>query len=1070
MQGVFGKEKVSLSSLARHHKVRVQTVTRPPSRKEVELWGKARRLINQEKKGEKKEEEAENVNQTQHVKLRIRRDSDDSMGSELTCSLPSSPDTPESVPRHSPPDTANTSTPGPLDFSRILSVSPAMDMSPVVIKSPTTSQVSIKPSLKRRRISWDLTVQTDFDQCPTAANPSPSEPSTSTQTHFIKSGDTTASLAARLASPGYRAQFLTPQAKRLCKSQIEAQSPATPQALVDLGKAVKDTSTRSHLTMLSLELHVETRQQLQADPEFDQVVAAFYRLVIEGEEERGVGGCIVVGPTGVLEQAGVTSVKVRYVNTEQDLVRHLVKLVRECDPDILGGYEVQMSSWGYLMARAAVLGTNLCPLLSRVPSSVRESKMAGLGEEGVDNPGAQYSADHTSEITLVGRNVFNIWRLLRAELALYSYTLENVAKVVLGERRPCFSTSSLTKWWRMGKTRGRVVEHYVSYLETYTNILYRLDLLSRTSELARLFGIQLFEVFSRGSQFRVESSMLRLAKPRNYVPVSPTRQQLGGQAAPEYLALLLEPESRMYTDPVVVLDFQSLYPSIMIGYNYCFTTCLGRLQHLGSPGPYEFGCTQLRVSPERLEALKNNITISPGGIVFLKASVRRGILPKMLEDILSTRVMVKQSMKKHKKDPQLQKILHSRQLGLKLIANVTYGYTSANFSGRMPCIEVGDSVVAKGREALERCIKTVESNPKWGAKVVYGDTDSVFVLLKGKSKEEAFDIGEEMAKVVTLDNPPPMKLKFEKVYLPCILQTKKRYVGYMYETRDQVKPVYDAKGIETVRRDGIPATVKILEKSIRLLFETKDVSLVKQYVTNQFRKVQAGTVCLQDLTFAKEFRGLKGYRPSACVPALELTKQAMKLDRRAVPRVGERVPYVVVYGEPGLPLIQLVRHPRTLLEQSHLRTNAHYYITKVIAPPLNRCLLLVGADCLAWFSELPRYMAAGGAEQGGRVAGGQIISQYFAARRCQACGEAAVKPLCGGCFADKGRAVILLQGQLGMIERAGEVVGRVCAVCCGAGGRDCVSLDCPVVYRRMGEEVRRSRVELLEKLLDNIKL
>ena len=46
-------------------------------------------------------------------------------------------------------------------------------------------------------------------------------------------------------------------------------------------------------------------------------------------------------------------------------------------------------------------------------------------------------------------------------------------------------------------------------------------------------------------------------------------------------------------------------------------------------------------------------------------------------------------------DIDLQKILHSRQLGLKLIANVTYGYTSASFSGRMPCVEVADSVVAK---------------------------------------------------------------------------------------------------------------------------------------------------------------------------------------------------------------------------------------------------------------------------------------------------------------------------------------------------------------------------------------
>ena len=135
-------------------------------------------------------------------------------------------------------------------------------------------------------------------------------------------------------------------------------------------------------------------------------------------------------------------------------------------------------------------------------------------------------------------------------------------------------------------------------------------------------------------------------------------------------------------------------------------------------------------------------------------------------------------------------------------------------------------MVSKGRETLERCIKLIENTERWRAKVVYGDTDSVFVLLPGRTKAEAFNIGEEMAKVVTEDNPKPVKLKFEKVYLPCILQTKKRYVGYMYETRDQKDAVYDAKGIETVRRDGCPAVVKVsnsfllsfLHFLIRLLF------------------------------------------------------------------------------------------------------------------------------------------------------------------------------------------------------------------------------------------------------------
>ena len=81
----------------------------------------------------------------------------------------------------------------------------------------------------------------------------------------------------------------------------------------------------------------------------------------------------------------------------------------------------------------------------------------------------------------------------------------------------------------------------------------------------------------------------------------------------------------------------------------------------------------------------------------------------------------------------------------------------------MPCIEVADSIVRKGRETLERAIHMVNSSPEWGARVVYGDTDSLFVLLKGATKEEAFRIGKEICDRVTAENPKPVKLKFEKV-------------------------------------------------------------------------------------------------------------------------------------------------------------------------------------------------------------------------------------------------------------------------------------------------------------------
>ena len=74
---------------------------------------------------------------------------------------------------------------------------------------------------------------------------------------------------------------------------------------------------------------------------------------------------------------------------------------------------------------------------------------------------------------------------------------------------------------------------------------------------------------------------------------------------------------------------------------------------------------------------------------------------------------------------------------------------------------------------------------------------------------------------------------------------KKRYVGYMWENEAQKEPIFDAKGIETVRRDSCPAVAKVMEKSIRALFDTKDLSHVKAYLQRQWAKILAGRVSIQ---------------------------------------------------------------------------------------------------------------------------------------------------------------------------------------------------------------------------------
>ncbi|XP_014636650.1 PREDICTED: DNA polymerase zeta catalytic subunit isoform X1 [Ceratotherium simum simum] len=833
-----------------------------------------------------------------------------------------------------------------------------------------------------------------------------------------------------------------------------------------------------NLTIISVELHARTRRDLEPDPEFDPICALFYCIssdtplpdtdkteltgVIVIDKDKTVSSQDVRYQTPLLIRSGITGLEVTYAADEKALFQEIADIIKRYDPDILLGYEIQMHSWGYLLQRAAALSVDLCQMISRVPDDKMENRFATERDE--------YGSDTMSEINIVGRITLNLWRIMRNEVALTNYTFENVSFHILHQRFPLFTLRVLSDWFdnKTDLYRWKMVDHYISRVRGNLQMLERVDLIGKTSEMARLFGIQFLHVLTRGSQYRVESMMLRIAKPMNYIAVTPSVQQRSQMRAPQCIPLIMEPESRFYSNSVLVLDFQSLYPSIVIAYNYCFSTCLGHVENLGKYDEFKFGCTSLRVPPDLLYQIRHDITVSPNGIAFVKPSVRKGVLPRMLEEILKTRLMVKQSMKAYKQDRALSRMLDARQLGLKLIANVTLGYTAANFSGRMPCIEVGDSIVHKARETLERAIKLVNDTKKWGARVVYGDTDSMFVLLKGATKEQSFKIGQEIAEAVTATNPKPVKLKFEKVYLPCVLQTKKRYVGYMYETLDQKDPVFDAKGIETVRRDSCPAVSKILERSLKLLFETRDISLIKQYVQRQCMKLLEGKASIQDFIFAKEYRGSFSYKPGSCVPALELTRKMLTYDRRSEPRVGERVPYVIIYGAPGVPLIQLVRRPVELLQDPTLRLNATYYITKQILPPLARIFSLIGIDVFNWYHELPRIQKVTSfsrSEPGGRKG---TISQYFTTLHCPVCDDLTQHGICSKCRSQPQHVAVILNQEIRELERKQEQLVKICKNCTGCFDRHipCVSLNCPVLFKLSRVNRELSKAPYLRQLLD----
>uniref|UniRef100_A0A2S2N579 DNA-directed DNA polymerase n=1 Tax=bird metagenome TaxID=1833763 RepID=A0A2S2N579_9ZZZZ len=169
-------------------------------------------------------------------------------------------------------------------------------------------------------------------------------------------------------------------------------------------------------------------------------------------------------------------------------------------------------------------------------------------------------------------------------------------------------------------------------------------------------------------------------------------------------ATVIEPLKGYYDAPIATLDFSSLYPSIMIAHNLCYTTLLppGGAQKHGL-GPQDFIRT-------------------PTGQLFVTPRVRRGVLPRVLEGLLAARSRVKAALAEEQ-DPERRQVLDGRQLALKVSANSIYGFTGAQ-AGRLPCLEISQSVTGFGRQMIERTKQLVESEYP-DVQVVYGDTDSV---------------------------------------------------------------------------------------------------------------------------------------------------------------------------------------------------------------------------------------------------------------------------------------------------------------------------------------------------------
>jgi len=659
------------------------------------------------------------------------------------------------------------------------------------------------------------------------------------------------------------------------------------------------------LRILSFDIECAGRKGIFPDPDIDPVIQIANMVVRQGEKEPFIRNVFTLGSCAQIVGSHVIS-----CTQETELLDAWANFIRECDPDIITGYNITNFDLPYLLNRAKRLKVKNFEYLGRIKNKISEIKDSVLQSK-------QMGRRENKAINIDGRVQFDLLLILVRDHKLRSYTLNAVSFHFLGEQKEDVHHSVISDLQEgNAQSRRRLAVYCLKDAYLPLRLLDKLMCVINSMEMARVTGVPLSYLQTRGQQIKVVSQLLRKAMEQDLL--IPTYQSQASEENYEG-ATVIDPCKGYYDVPIATLDFSSLYPSIMMAHNLCYTTLL-------QPG-----------AVAKFDLTPDQYIRTPSGNMFVKSTSRKGLLPEILESLLGARKKAKADLKKET-DPFKKGVLDGRQLALKISANSVYGFTGAQV-GKLPCLEISQSVTAFGRMMIEHTKTevekryTVENGYEHDAKVIYGDTDSVMVRFGVKTVAEAMKLGHEAAIGVTESFIKPIKLEFEKVYFPYLLINKKRYAG-LYFTRPEAYDKVDCKGIETVRRDNCPMVAKMMNESLqKILIERNPMGAV-EYVKQTISDLLCNRVDISQLIITKELT--KTDKEYANKQAhVELAAKMKKRDAGNAPKLGDRVPYVIIAASKGTPAYAKAEDPIYVLE-NNVAIDFQHYLTNMLSKPLLR--------------------------------------------------------------------------------------------------------------------------------------
>ncbi|XP_053207182.1 DNA polymerase alpha catalytic subunit-like [Panonychus citri] len=548
-----------------------------------------------------------------------------------------------------------------------------------------------------------------------------------------------------------------------------------------------------------------------------------------------------------------------------------------------------------------------------------------------------------------GRLVCDIKVMAKEFIRTQSYELDGLIAHLLKKER-LIGPKSVPEAYSNCKNLFSFVNALLADNRFIMSMMYELSALPLAMQITKIAGNLFSRTLMGGRAERNEYLLLHAFNEKNFILPDKVMKKYNDPKADELVVLgeknseavvagkkkaaysgglVLEPKAGFYDSHILLMDFNSLYPSIIQEYNICFTT----------------------VSKRRVKIDENGDEIPE----VPDPSKPCGILPTEIKKLVEGRREVKRLMLQEK-SADLHEQLNVKQTALKLTANSMYGclgFTQSRFYAK----PLAALITYKGREILINTKNLVES---LGLEVIYGDTDSIMINIANCTDyDDVMKTGRkvqaEVNKIYRL-----LEIGIDGVYKPMLLLKKKKYAALAL-TRDKngVKKKLEMKGLDIVRRDWSLVAKRAGELVLKEILSDKSNQEVVDAIHERLKKISDR---IKENIFTpeqlKEFEIIKSLtkNPEDYQDKKGLIHVNVALRRNASDKVerkfkaGDIVPYVICVDESNkefmaLPSTQRAFHPDELKENPSLKIDSNYYISQQILPVISRlCEPIEGTD------------------------------------------------------------------------------------------------------------------------------